>query len=183
MEITNCTAKDIDTIFEFYDAAVAYQKTKFYKHWQGFEKSLIEKEIRENRQYKIVVDGSIVCIFAITFNDPVIWGEKDKDPAMYIHRIVTHPAFRGNNCVKNIVDWAIDFGQKNAIQFVRLDTWGDNQKLINHYTNCGFTFLGISEKISDETLPKHYDCISLSLFEIVIKDWKKMNKPGEREGA
>ncbi len=145
MQIINSTKEDIKTIFEFYDAAIAYQKIKFNKHWQGFDTALIEKEIKENRQYKIVVDGSIVCIFAITFNDPVIWGEKDKDPAVYIHRIVTHPAFRGNNCIKNIVDWAVDFGSKNAIQFVRMDTWGDNQKLINHYTNCGFTFLGISE--------------------------------------
>lgn len=95
MQIINSTKEDIKTIFEFYDAAIAYQKIKFNKHWQGFDTALIEKEIKENRQYKIVVDGSIVCIFAITFNDPVIWCEKDKDPAVYIHRIVTHPAFQG----------------------------------------------------------------------------------------
>lgn len=173
MQIINSTASDLKTIFQFYDFAIAYQKTKFNKHWQGFDIPLIEQEIRENRQFKIVADNKIVCVFAITFNDKAIWGEKDNDPSVYIHRIVTHPAFHGNNYVKNIVDWAVDYAGKNATQFVRMDTWGDNQKLINHYTGCGFTFLGVTEKMNDVNLPKHYDCISLSLFEIAIKDWQK----------
>jgi hypothetical protein len=83
MQIINSTANDLETIFQFYDFAIAYQKTKFNKHWQGFDLPVIEKEINENRQFKIVADNKIVCVFAITFNDPAIWGEKDKDPAVY----------------------------------------------------------------------------------------------------
>lgn len=173
MEIINSTISDVETIFKFYDEAIAYQKTKFNKYWQGFDVPVIQQEINENRQFKIIVADKIVCIFAVTFNDPAIWGEKDKDPAVYIHRIVTHPAFHGNNYVKNIVDWAVDYGSKNEKQFVRMDTWGDNQKLIDHYTGCGFTFLGITDRMNDKNLPKHYDCISLSLFEIVISESQK----------
>jgi ribosomal protein S18 acetylase RimI-like enzyme len=169
MQIINSSENDINTIFEFYDHAIAYQKTKFNKHWQGFDLPVIEKEIRENRQFKIVVGEKVVCIFAITFNDPAIWGEKDKDKAVYIHRIVTHPDFHGNNYVKQIVKWAIAYCEKNSIDYVRMDTWGDNQKLIEHYQGCGFTFMSISDKMSDANLPKHYDCISLSLFEIDVK--------------
>lgn len=169
MQIINSTTSDIETIFKFYDAAIAFQKTKFYKHWQGFDRCLIEQEIKESRQYKIVVDGVVVCIFVVTFNDAIIWGERDTAPSVYIHRIVTDPAFRGNNYVKNIIAWAVDYGRKNGKLFVRMDTWGDNQKLIDYYTNCGFTFLGVTEKMNDMNLPKHYDCVSLSLFEIAIK--------------
>ena len=32
------TINDIDSIFQFYDMAVEYQKTKFNKHWKGFER-------------------------------------------------------------------------------------------------------------------------------------------------
>lgn len=173
MEIVNSTSKDIHTIFEFYDQAIAYQKIKFNKHWQGFDVPLVEQEIKENRQYKIVEDGRVVCVFAVTFNDPAIWGEKDKDAAIYLHRIVTHPDYRGKNYVKNIAEWAVDFGRKNKLDFVRMDTWGDNEKLIQHYSNNGFNFLGVTEKINDATLPKHYDCISLSLFEIAVGDQQK----------
>jgi len=173
MQIVNSTQADIDTIFDFYDDAIALQKVKFNKHWQGFERRVIEQEIAENRQYKLVAEGVTVCIFAVTFNDAAIWGKRDKSPSVYIHRIVTKPAFRGNNYVKNIIEWAIGFGDKNGKEFVRMDTWGDNQKLIDYYQNCGFKFLGLSDVIQNDGLPKHYQGIQLSLFEISIKDYEQ----------
>ncbi|MEO5889204.1 MAG: GNAT family N-acetyltransferase [Ferruginibacter sp.] len=168
MQIINSKPNDIPAIFKLYDAAIAFQKTKFNKHWQGFDLELVEKEVAENRQYKIVVDDVIACIFAVTFNDALIWGKKDEAPSVYIHRIVTSPAFRGNNFVKSIIEWGIEFGSRNGKQFIRMDTWGDNQKLIDYYTNCGFTFLGLSDVILDDSLPKHYQGVRLSLFEIAI---------------
>ena len=108
MQIINSTEQDIDTIFKFYDDAIAYQKIKFNKHWQGFDIGLIETEIQEKRQYKIVVDDVVVCVFAVTFNDFIIWGDRDKETSIYLHRIVTKPGFRGNGYVKNIIDWAVN---------------------------------------------------------------------------
>ena len=172
MQIINSTTEDIETIFKFYDDAIAYQKIKFNKHWQGFDLGLVEKEIQENRQYKIVVDKVIVCVFAVTFNDEIIWGEKDKEPSIYLHRIVTKPGFRGNGYVKNIIDWSVNYGKQNGKQFVRLDTWGDNQRLIEYYTSCGFTFLGLTGEIVSVDLPKHYQSLYLSLFEIAVKDYQ-----------
>ena len=170
MQIINSTPDDIETIFKLYDVAIAYQKIKFNKHWQGFDADLIENEVNEKRQYKILVDGVIACIFAVTFTDAAIWGEKDKEPSIYLHRIVTANAFRGNNFVKNIVEWAVAYGRKNDKKFIRMDTWGDNEKLIEHYQNCGFTFLGITNEMTAASLPKHYDSIRLSLFEIAIEE-------------
>ncbi|MEQ1553261.1 MAG: hypothetical protein ABL929_03725 [Ferruginibacter sp.] len=89
------------------------------KHWQGFDVGLVEKEIAENRQWKIIKNNEVVCVFAITYNDPIIWEEKDKDSAVYIHRIVTHPNYRGNNYVKNIVAWAHIFCKQKEIDFIR----------------------------------------------------------------
>ena len=168
MQIINSTADDLSAIFNLYEAAIAFQKTIFYKHWQGFEESLILKEISEGRQFKIMIDDTIVCIFATTFNDDTIWGKMDASPSVYIHRIVTNPAFRGNNYVKTIIDWATNYGKQRGKQFVRMDTWGDNLKLIDYYQKCGFTFIGLSKKIANDTLPKHYQGIQLSLFEIEI---------------
>ena len=109
MQVINSTIEDIDTIFKFYDIAIAYQKTKFNKHWQGFDRELVETEIAEKRQYKILVDGKVACVFAVTFNDAAIWGERDKAPAIYLHRIVTDNTFRGNNFVTAIMKWAVDY--------------------------------------------------------------------------
>jgi len=158
---------DIDTIFQFYDMAVAHQKKVFNKHWQGFSRELIETEIEENRQFKVLVDGVVACIFAVTFDDKLIWGDRDKD-SIYIHRIVTHPEFRGYAFVKEIIRWAKEFVLNRGIKFIRMDTWADNEKLLEYYTGCGFDFVGVVTMEKTEGLPKHYEGISLSLFEIKV---------------
>jgi len=168
MKIKPSTIADFDTIFEFYDIAVAYQKTKFNKHWMGFDADLVLKEITETRQWKIVIDDQIACIFAITFEDKSIWKEKNSDKAVYFHRIVTHPAFKGQQFVKKIVDWGLAFAKDKKLDYLRLDTWGDNNELIDYYQQCGFDFLGVITP-DYNGLPKHYDGITLSLFQIKIE--------------
>ena len=165
MNFKSSTIEDIDSIFEFYDMAVAYQKIKFNKHWQGFDRALVEKEIAENRQWKIIIDGEIACVFAITFEDKSIWKERNSDKAVYFHRIVTHPKFRGHHFVEKIIGWGLQFAKENNLDFLRMDTWGDNESLIEYYQKCGFNFLGIITPDYDG-LPKHYTGITLSLFEI-----------------
>src|SRR3979409_1556005 len=111
MQIINGTPEDIDMVFSLYDEAVIYQKTKFNKHWMGFERSLVEKEIKEKRLWKIMEKDSVACIFSIVYDDPVIWKEKNDEPSIYIHRIVTNPLFKGNAYVKDIIVWAREHGK------------------------------------------------------------------------
>ena len=161
-------AEDIALIFDFYASAIAHQKKVFNKHWQGFDQDMIALEITEQRQWKILSGETVVCIFAIDFNDAAIWLEKDNDPSIYLHRIVTHPEFRGNNYVTEIMKWATAFGSASGKRYVRLDTWGDNPKLISYYVKCGFEHVGIITPQKTAELPKHYNSISLALFEIPI---------------
>ncbi|MGA9651963.1 MULTISPECIES: GNAT family N-acetyltransferase [Pedobacter] len=167
IQVINSQISDIETIFQFYDMAIAHQKKVFNKHWQGFSRSLVETEIAENRQYKILVNGEVACIFAVTFEDKLIWGDQDVD-SIYIHRIVTHPEFRGYSFVKEIIKWAKAFAPLNGIKYIRMDTWADNEKLLAYYTGCGFDYVGVVTMQETEGLPKHYEGISLSLFEIKV---------------
>lgn len=170
MEFLNSNLEDFDEIFRLYDLAIDFQKTKFDKTWLPFDKKLIEREIAENRHWKIIIDGEIACIFSIAFSDPLIWKEKNDAPAIYIHRIVTNPDFRGNKFVPKIVDWARVYTKLIGKQFIRMDTWGDNQKLIDYYVVCGFEFLGVITPTKTAELPKHYEGITLSLFEINLEE-------------
>ena len=168
IQILNSNLEDIGTIFEFYDMAIEHQKKVFNKHWQGFSIDLVKQEIAEQRQYKILVDGIVASIFAVTFSDPEIWGERDKDHSIYIHRIVTSPKFRGYGFVNIIIDWAKEYSKKRGIQYIRMDTWADNDKLLAYYTGCGFSHVGSIKIEPNSGLPKHYDNISLNLFEIEV---------------
>lgn len=162
------TPADIDTIFNFYDDAIAFQKKVFKKHWKGFERAVIEREVAEGRQWKIMKNGVVACIFAVEFSDPLIWDQKNADPSIYLHRIVSHSQFRGSNFVEHIVAWARSFGKAASLKYIRLDTWGDNPALIAYYVKSGFTHIGFTIPKASPLLPKHYEGIELALFELPI---------------
>ena len=169
MRFENAVLADIDIIFDLYDKAIEFQKKVFHHSWLGFDRRMVETEIDEKRLWKIIDEEQIACIYSVTYADPMIWRERSEDPAIYIHRIVTNPDFRGHGYARAITEWAKDFARSNDIRFVRMDTWGDNQKLIDYYQDCGFKFLGVTTPEISDALPKHYVGISLSLFEIDIR--------------
>jgi GNAT superfamily N-acetyltransferase len=168
MQIINCTVEDIPAMQQLYDQAREFQKEKSNWHWLSFENSMLKNEIEEKRQWKIIEEEKIACIFMTLYDDPYIWGEKNKDPSIYIHRIVTHPDFRGNNYTLTIIDWAKEQAKVLGKRFIRMDTWGENVKLRDYYVKCGFTYLETITPQSTENLPSHYTCISLSLLEIKL---------------
>jgi len=155
-EIENCTLSDVDTIMSLYDSAIRLQTEKKSVVWPRFERSLVENEIREERQWKLLIDGQFACNWAVTFSDKEIWGVHDNNDAIYIHRIATNPAFRGNRFVDAIVEWAKSFARSKGKKYVRLDTLGNNTRLIEHYTSAGFQFLGIFKLTDTRNLPEHY---------------------------
>jgi ribosomal protein S18 acetylase RimI-like enzyme len=167
MTITPCTLSDLDNLFWFYDQAIAYQKQVFNKNWLGFDREMVTKEIDDGRQFKILMDDRVACVFVITHNDPLIWKDLDKDSAVYLHRIVTHPEFRGNGFVSAIIDWARDFCKLNNRDYIRLDTWADNHRLIDYYKDCGFFFVRNTQLEDVAGLPAHYQW-ELALMEIRV---------------
>lgn len=155
-EIMNCVMNDIQHILSLYQSARDLQTQKGMVVWPNFERSFIEQEIKEQRQWKLIIDDVIACNWAITFSDKEIWEEKEKGDAIYIHRIATHPDFRGNRYIDKIVRWAKEYAINKGKRFVRLDTLGNNLKLIQHYTSAGFQFLGIFMLADTSNLPGHY---------------------------
>ena len=169
MHVQNSTTKDIPEIFRLYGIASAYQRSKqTVVVWPEFEKQLVETEVAENRQWKIIIENEIACVWANTLSDEQIWEERNADAAVYIHRIATNPNFRGNNFVSIIVDWARQYAKDNGKDFIRLDTLGNNTKLINLYTNAGFNFLGMFDLKNTKGLPAHYGNDPACLFEIKL---------------
>ncbi len=170
MELLPSTPADIDEIFSLYKLASAHQAAvQSLVVWPEFERAMVEEELAEKRQWKVVIDQEIACVWAITFDDPFIWEAKNIDPALYLHRIATNPRFRGRHLVKEIVQWAKNYAQQHDKRFVRLDTIGENKGLIAHYTACGFTYLGLAKLTNTQGLPLHYHNSTVSLFELPIQ--------------
>ena len=167
MTIKNVTASDIEKIFALYKIASNYQREKkTVIVWPDFDREMVINEIAENRQFKLLVNNEVVCIWAITFSDKQIWEDSNTDSAIYIHRIAVNPNFRGNNYIATITNWAKEYALKKEIQFIRLDTLGENKNLITHYKNAGFHFLGLFNLKNTSNLPDHYKLAPVCLFEI-----------------
>ena len=160
MEIIKSQTTDIDAIFELYEYATAFQQKVGTNTWKGFERKMVEQEIQDENQ--------ISATFVLTFSDPIIWKEADNDPSVYIHRIATHPDFRGRNYVQKIVDWVIEYGKEKDLEYVRLDTTSGNEPLNQYYIKCGFTYKGISKIDWTSDLPEHYKADGFALFEIKL---------------
>lgn len=168
MEIVKSQITDIDAIFDLYDFATVFQQKVGTSTWKGFERSMVEKEIIEERHFLIKEKNQISATFVLTLSDPIIWKEANNEPAVYIHRIATHPYFRGRNYVQTIRNWVIEFAKEKNLQFVRLDTTNGNELLNKYYIKCGFTYKGISKIQWTNDLPEHYKAESFALFEIKI---------------
>jgi GNAT superfamily N-acetyltransferase len=168
MKIQNSTVNDVQSIIALYDTAISYQKEKKCLPWPTLERELIETEIKENRQWQLLIGNEVACIWVTTFDDPEIWGNKNTDPSVYLHRIATNPKFRGNNIISKVIDWAIEFALQNKKENLRLDTAGINPGLITMYVKNGFKFISITEMGESQKLPSHYHNASVCLFEIKL---------------
>ncbi|MBO3099941.1 GNAT family N-acetyltransferase [Gelidibacter pelagius] len=168
MNISQSTLADINDIFTLYDAATAYQKTVNNKSWSGFDRALIEKEINENRHYKIMEGNEMASTFVVTFEDPVIWDNSDQDKAIYLHRIATDPNYRGRSYIKKIIEWSKSLAKERDIDFIRMDTHSGNDRLNSYYIRSGFVHKGIRDIEWTSDLPEHYKTGPFSLFEMKI---------------
>lgn len=165
MQIVNSTYSDIDLIFEFYRKATEYMVSKKQVAWPAFERSMVEKEIEGMYQWKLILDEQVACIWATALEDKIIWGEEFPEASVYIHRIATNPDCRGHKLVSKIVNWAENYSKERNLHFVRLDTVGLNQGLINHYQNVGFDFIGTRTIENTSELPEHYSKGPVCLFQ------------------
>ena len=160
----NSEPHDLLEILKIYESAAQYQAAKGYNVWPIVSHVVVLKEIEEKRHIKITKNNIIVCIFTFAFSDPIIWGENDNADSLYLHRIATHPKFKGNNLMSHIVEWSKQKATENNKSLLRLDTWADNENLINYYLKYGFKIIG-DKFLPPSTLPKHYWNITVTLFE------------------
>ena len=102
------------------------------------------------------------------YADSIIWRERDRGDAVYLHRIVVNPAFKGQKLFGDILSWAIGHGKEKGMRHVRLDTWANNPQLIKYYQGFGFRFVENFTTPDDNLLPVHNRNLALALLEYEI---------------
>lgn len=168
LRIENTVPADLPLIFQLFDAAIVYQEKNGYELWPRFSESLILEEISGKRHWKVLEGEAIAGVFSVMYNDPVIWLERDQDPAVYLHRIAVNPSFKRKGLMPAIREWAKEHAVQQEKEFVRMDTWGNNENLRKYYESCGFDYLGKQQLPETEQGPAHYGGSFLSLFQLRV---------------
>lgn len=168
-QIQNTKIEDLEFIYHLFDEAIAYQKAKDYPIWNGYDKNVLKTDIKNKLQFKIVEENNILCIFSICFSDSLIWRDKEKGNAIYLHRIVVNPKFKGQRLFEKILNWTIEFAQNQNLKYIRMDTWGNNQNIINYYQSFGFEFIENFTTPITKKLSIQYQNLFLALLEYEIK--------------
>jgi ribosomal protein S18 acetylase RimI-like enzyme len=167
-KIVNTSMEDLGFSYWLFEQAIEYQKKNKYNVWKGYDKEVLQADVQHKRQYKITDGQHILCIFSVCMRDPVIWREKDQGDAIYLHRVVVNPHFKGHKQFARILGWAIDFAKDKGVKFIRMDTWADNPNIIDYYKNFGFKFLENFTTPDSKELALQQRNLSLALLEYPV---------------
>ncbi len=164
-QIINTTNEDLEFIYSLFEEAIAYQKRKNYPAWNGFDKDVLVKDVEQKQHYKIIIDQEITCVFSVLKADPLIWGEREKGDAIYLHRIVVNPKHKGVRQFDKILRWAINYVTHLNRKLIRMDTWAHNSNIIDYYKSYGFEFLGNFKTSDTPDLPIQNRNLEVALLE------------------
>lgn len=167
-QIKNATMADLDFIYWLFEQAIAYQKRNNYVGWNSYDKNYIKQDVENKLQFKIVMGDTILCIFSICFKDALIWREKDKGDAIYLHRVVVNPAFKGQKMFEKVLSWIATFAKKEGLKYIRMDTWTANPQIIEYYKGYGFVFLENYTTPNTPDLPEQHRNLTVALLELKL---------------
>lgn len=168
-EVINTEMNDLELIFGFFEHSILYQEKKGFPVWRNYDRSAIIKDIEDKNQYKVVIDARIGIVFSVCYADKIIWRDLDKGNAVYLHRIVVNPAFKGQKLFGAILDWSIRHAKQKGFDRVRMDTWAANPTIIDYYKSFGFTFIENYLTPDSEELSVHDRNLQLALLEYKVE--------------
>jgi ribosomal protein S18 acetylase RimI-like enzyme len=164
-EIRSTAISDMELIFDLFEQSIIYQQKKGYPVWRNYDKDAIKNDIENKNQYKVVIASKPALVFSVCYDDVLIWREHEKGDAIYLHRIVVNPEFKGQKLFGAIVDWSVNHCRQKSLKKVRIDTWANNPTIIDYYKSFGFRFIENYTTPDNPELPAHDRNLSLALLE------------------
>lgn len=166
MRIVAATTDDIPDVQEAYAAGRAVQRATASIVWPEFPDSAIRAEIDAGFLWRVVGDdGRLAAVFSLTDSDTAIWGERERDEHLYIHRMTRAAGDARRGLVPVILAWARERARACGRAGLRMDTWAENAALIAYYVRLGFTLVERKRIAPDPRLLPHYYGVELALLE------------------
>jgi len=166
--IINTTPEDLPLVYWLFDQAIFYQRQHGYPAWRGYEKSALSAEVEQLLQYKVMQYHHVLAIFSVTYSDPATWGEWDTGKALFLHRVITHPQFKGQHIFKKVREWALQTAREKELDYIRIDTWTDNPAIIAFYEGYGFHVVAARVTPDSPELPEQNRNLRVTLMQLSV---------------
>lgn len=166
--IENSDASDLDDIHLLFEEVIRNQEQKGLPAWKHFDKNVLWGDVKDGNHYKITIGQTIAIVFSVRYSDPVIWRQKENGDAIYLHRIVSNPKLKGQQLFSFVLEWTIAHAKQKDLRFVRMDTWANNDRLIDYYKKFGFDIVENFTTPNSLDLPSHNRNLSLVLLEMQL---------------
>lgn len=166
--IIPATQDDLDLVLKLFEQAIQYQKENNYIGWQSMDRKFIEGDIDRGLLYKVVSNDRTLGVFCVCFSDQLIWRNKEKGDAIYLHRIVLNREYPDSKMFATVLEWAIKRARNQNLRYVRMDTWAANTKLIGYYQKYGFQFIENYTTEDTADLPIQHRNLNVALLEFEL---------------
>ena len=167
-QIENTSTADLNFIYWLFEEAISYIKKNNYVGWTTYDKNFIKQDIGKNLQFKLVEKNETLCVFSICFSDVLIWREMEKGDAIYLHRIVVNPKFKGQKQFEQIPNWVLEYAKEKGLKHIRMDTWADNPNIIEYYKSFGFKHIENYTTLNTPELPDQHRNLKVALLEMKL---------------
>lgn len=136
------TMGDVGDITRVMQEASEFKQSRGDDLWGNapFTDEEVGKMIEGGNMFVHRVDGAVAASVILLNDDERMWGEEQgKDgTALYVHKLITGSAFRGQGLGATVMSLAEDLARQNGKDKLRLDCPYDNEDLYGYYVGLGF---------------------------------------------
>jgi len=153
LTLHHATLRDHDVIIGLINAAADWLRTKNTDQWkqpwpsEEDRSHRIRRDLIAGRTWIAWRDGiPAATITADQAANPIWPAETQRDPAVYVCRLVINRAFARQGLGAALLDWAgLGARRQYSARWIRVDVWTTNNALHAYYQRQGFGFCGFSD--------------------------------------
>lgn len=153
LDLCRAGEQDHDDIIGLIDAAADWlRRTKDTDQWaqpwrnEEDRSNRILRDLRAGRTWMLRHGRSAIGTITADPEDYPVWPpQRQREPAVYVRRLVVSRAYAGLRLGADLLDWAGLTGRRRyGAQWIRVDVWRTNKELHAYYERQGFVFYGMS---------------------------------------
>ena len=153
LDLCRADEHDHDDIVGLIEAAAQWLRdtkdTDQWAHpWRSEEdrSNRIRRDLAAGKTWLLRDNGIHVATITSDSEPSPVWtAERQREPAVYVHRLVVSRDHAGRGLGTALLDWAgLTARQDYGAQWIRVDVWSTNKKLHAYYERRGFTCCGMS---------------------------------------